>query len=99
MLIHITFQLAFGSPLPSSFSALLRLKILDPNHLRDTLLAHRWTQAQLVEAGLVDEVVEHEKLLDRALERGREEGKKVGSGAWGSIKVSLSCALWMAYKG
>jgi enoyl-CoA hydratase/carnithine racemase len=80
-------KLAFGSSLPNSFSSLLRLKIPNPNHLRDTLLARRWTQKDLLAAHLVDEVVEGERLLERARERAIEEGMKIRAGAWGIIKV------------
>jgi len=81
-------QVQFGSPLPNSFSHILKLRIPHPPHLRDTLLAKRWTQAELLQAGLVDEVVDGGKLLNVAVERAVIEGAKIGAGAWGTIKVS-----------
>ena len=51
------------------------------------MLAKRWTQAELLQAGLVDEVVDPDKLVNVAIERGVKEGIKVGAGAWGMIKV------------
>ena len=83
-------QLTFGSPLPNSFSALLSLRIPHPQHQRDTLLARRWTQPELRDFGLVDEVVEADVLSDRAAETGLKEAGKCASGAWGSIKVGFA---------
>ena len=74
--------------MPNSFSSILKLRIPHPTHLRDTLLAKRWTQAELLQAGLVDEVVDGGKLMNVAVERAVKEGAKIGAGAWGAIKVS-----------
>lgn len=56
------------------------------------MLAKRWTQAELLQAGLVDEVVDPDKLVNVAIKRGVKEGTKVGAGAWGMIKVRASCS-------
>ncbi len=45
------------------------------------------------EEGLVDEIVDGEKLLEQAVEKGKEEGPKVAAGAWGLIKVGLHCSI------
>lgn len=58
--------------------------------LRDTLLAKRWTQPELLKHGLIDEAVPADKVLPRALEVAKAEGAKVGLGTWGSIKVSAA---------
>ncbi|WVW80403.1 hypothetical protein I302_102384 [Kwoniella bestiolae CBS 10118] len=79
-------EIQFGSPLPNSFNALLSLRIPNPQQHRDTLLARRWTQQELLSMGLVDEVVEPEQVKGRAVEVGQKEGGKIASGAWGAIK-------------
>lgn len=88
----------FGAPLPNSFGPLLSLRIPHPPALRDTLLARRWTQAEALKLGILDEVIDDKdeklksgetgKLMQRAMEVAQREGEKVGSGAWGPIKVS-----------
>ena len=74
------------------------MKLPNPRDLRDTLLARRWTQAELVKLGLVDEVVddirEKSALVRRAVEIGIKEGPLVGPGSWGTIKVC--CAVQSA---
>ncbi|WWD05476.1 hypothetical protein V865_003553 [Kwoniella europaea PYCC6329] len=79
-------EIQFGSPLPNSFNALLSLRIPHPQHHRDTLLARRWTQNELLDIGLVDEVVEPKEVQSRAVQVGQREGGKVASGSWGAIK-------------
>jgi enoyl-CoA hydratase/carnithine racemase len=69
------------------------MRIPHPPHLRDTLLAKRWTQAELLSAGLVDEVVDGDRLMHAAVERAVKEGAKVGAGAWGTIKVSYGTVM------
>ena len=56
------------------------------------MLARRWAQAELLEQKWIDEVVKPEELISRAVEVGKKEGVKVGSGTWGQIKVSLFVA-------
>ncbi|WVN90185.1 uncharacterized protein L203_105421 [Cryptococcus depauperatus CBS 7841] len=80
-------ELTFGAPLPNSFSSMLVSRIPHPQHLRDTLLARRWTQKELINIGLIDEVVEQQQVISRAVEYGAKEGIKVASGSWGLIKV------------
>ncbi|WWC68412.1 uncharacterized protein I206_102339 [Kwoniella pini CBS 10737] len=79
-------ELQFGSPLPNSFNALLSKRIPNPQHHRNTLLARRWTQKELSQIGLVDEVVDSDKVISRAVEVGKRDGGKVAAGAWGAIK-------------
>lgn len=52
------------------------------------MLAKRWTQKDLLEAHLVDLVVEQDQVVSKAVELGVSEGAKVAGGAWGQIKVS-----------
>ncbi|WVQ97034.1 hypothetical protein IAU59_004144 [Kwoniella sp. CBS 9459] len=92
-------ELAFGSPLPNSFNALLALRIPNPREQRDTLMARRWTQPELLKMGLLDEIVESGSgsgsgsgtdALDRkALEIGVKEGGRIAAGSWGAIKRGL----------
>ncbi|ADV21442.1 enoyl-CoA hydratase/isomerase [Cryptococcus gattii E566] len=79
-------EITFGSPLPNSFSTLLANRIPNPQHLRDTLLARRWTQPELLKIGLVDKVVEQDKVIEEAVELGAKEGIQVAPGSWGLIK-------------
>lgn len=57
--------------------------------LRDTLLAKRWKQSELLAHGLIDEMVPEAKVLERSIEVATREGAKMGSGTWGAIKVGL----------
>ncbi|KAK4688468.1 hypothetical protein P7C73_g1659, partial [Tremellales sp. Uapishka_1] len=82
-------QLTFASPLPNSFPALLTLRIPHPPDLRDTLLARRWTQKELLERGIVDAIIGPGELVKTAIEWGVKEGPKAGPGSWGSIKDGL----------
>ncbi|WRT65924.1 uncharacterized protein IL334_002875 [Kwoniella shivajii] len=79
-------EVQFGSPLPNSFNALLTLRIPNPRQHRDTLLARRWTQPELLNMGLVDEVVDQDQVVKRAIEIGHKEGLKIAGGSWGAIK-------------
>ncbi|WWC88118.1 uncharacterized protein L201_003022 [Kwoniella dendrophila CBS 6074] len=79
-------EIQFGSPLPNSFNALLSLRIPNPKHHRDTLLARRWTQNELLEIGIIDEIVDQDKVVGKALEVGIRDGGKVAAGSWGAIK-------------
>ena len=80
-------QMQFGAPMPNSFAALLKLKFANPTDLRDTLLAKRWTQSELLERKLIDEIAPPDQLMSKAVELAKREGSKVGSGVWGQIKV------------
>ncbi|TYJ52181.1 hypothetical protein B9479_007226 [Cryptococcus floricola] len=82
-------EVTFGAPLPNSFGAFLPALIPNPQHLRDTMLARRWTQPELLEIGLIDEIVKPEEVLKRAIEVGEREGPKVAPGSWGLIKEDL----------
>lgn len=82
-------QMSFGSPLPNSFSTILRLRLPKPQHQRDCLLGHRFNQQQLTEMGLLDGTAEPEKLMDTCIELAQKEGPRVGWGVWGIIKVSM----------
>lgn len=67
--------------------ALLKTKIAGGVPMRDVMLGKRWTQPEALAIGLVDEVVDAERLLGRAVERGAIQGKVVAGGAWGLLKV------------
>ncbi|OCF32917.1 enoyl-CoA hydratase/isomerase [Kwoniella heveanensis BCC8398] len=84
-------ELAFGSPLPNSFNALLALRIPNLQQQRDTLMARRWTQPELLKMGLLDEIVEPGPgaLDDKAVELGVREGGKIAAGSWGAIKRGI----------
>ncbi|WVF70661.1 hypothetical protein IAT40_005454 [Kwoniella sp. CBS 6097] len=84
-------ELAFGSPLPNSFNALLALRIPNPKEQRDTLMARRWTQPELLKMGLLDEIVEpgSDSLDKKALEIAVKEGGRIAAGSWGAIKRGL----------
>jgi enoyl-CoA hydratase/carnithine racemase len=62
---------------------------LSPTVLRDTMLAKRWKQSELLEHGLIDEAVPAAQVLPRSIELATQEGAKVGLGTWGTIKDGL----------
>lgn len=79
-------QLLIGLPLPNSFATFLQMRLSGPV-LRDTMLAKRWKQSELLAHGLIDEMVPEDKVLSRSIEVAKAEGTKIGLGTWGSIKV------------
>jgi enoyl-CoA hydratase/carnithine racemase len=74
--------------MPNSFVPLLQHRIPNPNDFRDTMMARRWTQKEGVAMGLLDEVVDGNKLMQRATEVALREAPKIAPGPWGFIKVS-----------
>lgn len=76
--------------MPNSFIPLLAQRIPNSNDFRDTMMARRWTQKEGLAMGLLDDVVELEKLMDRATEVALREAPKVAPGPWGFIKVCLN---------
>lgn len=64
---------------------------MTPNVLQEAVLGKRWTQPELLASGIAHEVVDADKLLDRAVEVGEEQAPKVALGAWGAIKVGHIC--------
>jgi enoyl-CoA hydratase/carnithine racemase len=81
-------QLTFSSPMPNSFVPLLKERIPNPRDYRDTMMARRWTQKEGLAMGILDEVVDGEKLMERATEVALREAPKCAPGPWGFIKVS-----------
>jgi len=79
-------ELTFSSPMPNSFVPLLRERIPNPRDFRDTMMARRWTQKEGLAMGILDEVIDGEKLMDRAMEVALREAPKVAPGPWGFIK-------------
>lgn len=79
-------QLLIGIPIPGAAAAIMRAK-MTPNVLQEAVLGKRWTQPDLLASGIAHDVVDAEKLVDRAVELGEEVAPKVALGAWGSIKV------------
>ncbi|WVQ85591.1 hypothetical protein IAT38_007757 [Cryptococcus sp. DSM 104549] len=79
-------EVVFGSAIPNAFHEILRYKIPNQANLRDTFLAHRWTQPELLKIGLVDEVVEPSEVVKRAVQMGVERGPIVAAGSYGAIK-------------
>lgn len=69
--------------------ALPRLK-LRPQIARKMLLeAHRWTGKQALEDGIVDEVVEPSKMLDRAIEVAKQHAPRATMGVYGLLRNEL----------
>lgn len=72
----------------------MKQRLPNHKHHRSTLLAHRWTQKEALEIGILDEIVNdvgegnEGKLLERAIEIGIREGIKIAPGSWGAMKVS-----------
>ncbi|KIJ52605.1 hypothetical protein M422DRAFT_776219 [Sphaerobolus stellatus SS14] len=82
-------EVHFGAPLPHSFSALLNFKVKDPKVLRRIVLeGHRFTPSELLDAGLVDDVVDggSETVLARACEIAEQWSENARMGAWGLIR-------------
>jgi hypothetical protein len=84
-------QIDFGAPMPPFFARLLHLRLSharSANVLRKTLLGHRFTAPELLEEGIVDEIVPAKSLQERAIQFGNEIGPKSKGGSWGEMKVS-----------
>lgn len=85
-------KIDFGAPMPPFFARLLHLRLSNArsaNVLRKTLLGHRFTAPELLEEGIVDEIVPGKQLQERAIAFGNEIGQKSKGGSWGEMKVSL----------
>lgn len=69
--------------------ALPRMK-LGPKIARKMLLeAHRWTGKEAYEDGIVDEVVESDKLLERAVEVAKQHAERASMGVYGLLRAEL----------
>jgi enoyl-CoA hydratase/carnithine racemase len=78
--------------MPPFFARLLHLRLSNArsaNVLRKTLLGHRFTAPELLEEGIVDEIVPGKQLQERAIAFGNEIGQKSKGGSWGEMKVRL----------
>lgn len=85
-------QLLIGLPLPNSFATFLQMRLSRPV-LRDTMLAKRWKQSELLAEGLIDEVVPEAQVVPRAIAVATQEGAKIGLGTWGAIKDGMFHAV------
>lgn len=77
--------------MPPFFARLLHLRLSNTrsaNVLRKTLLGHRFVAKELLEEGIVDEIVPAAQLQERAIQFGNEIGVKSKGGSWGEMKVS-----------
>ncbi|KAJ9096434.1 hypothetical protein QFC21_005256 [Naganishia friedmannii] len=82
-------EIDFGAPMPPFFARLLHLRLShtrSANILRKTLLGHRFTAPELLEEGIVDEIVPANQLQERAIQFGNEIGPKSKGGSWGEMK-------------
>ncbi|GHJ86902.1 hypothetical protein NliqN6_3304 [Naganishia liquefaciens] len=82
-------EIDFGAPMPPFFANLLHLRLSttrSANILRKTLLGHRFTAPELLEEGIVDEIVPAKQLQERAIQFGNEIGVKSKGGSWGEMK-------------
>jgi hypothetical protein len=89
-LIKSLAKIDFGAPMPPFFARLLHLRLSNArsaNVLRKTLLGHRFTAPELLEEGIVDEIVPGKQLQERAIAFGNEIGQKSKGGSWGEMKV------------
>ncbi|CAE6462289.1 unnamed protein product [Rhizoctonia solani] len=87
-------EIHFGAPLPPAFAALIRVKVghSHPGLMRKTVLeGHRFTSKELLEAGIVDAVVDggNEKVLERAIAIATAMSGNARGGAWGLIKKEI----------
>lgn len=79
--------------MPPFFANLLHLRLSttrSANILRKTLLGHRFTAPELLEEGVVDEIVPAKQLQERAIQFGNEIGVKSKGGSWGEMKVGTT---------
>ncbi|KAB5596174.1 Enoyl-CoA hydratase/isomerase family protein [Ceratobasidium theobromae] len=87
-------EVHFGAPLPPAFAALIRIKLghAHPGLMRKTVLeGHRFTPTELLEAGVVDAIVEggNEKVLERACAIATAMSGNARGGVWGLIKKEI----------
>jgi enoyl-CoA hydratase/carnithine racemase len=88
-------EAVIGIPIVAATAAIVRAK-LSPNATRDAVSGKRFNQGDLLRLGVVEEIVEPEKLISRAVEIGKVEGDRARGGSLGSIKVSLGPATLSA---
>lgn len=87
-------QLLIGEPIPSDVSNVLKARI-SPTYWTKVIMAHRWTAAEALAAGFVDETVDNDgpnagQLLRRAKGLATEKVPLVHTGVWGAIKAGIS---------
>jgi len=85
-------EVHFGAPLPGAFVDVIKAKCSDPKVIRKICVeGHRFTPPELLEAGLVDEVVNGstETVLEKALELGNRWSENAKAGVWGLIKRDM----------
>ncbi|KAF8525834.1 ClpP/crotonase-like domain-containing protein [Hysterangium stoloniferum] len=83
----------FGAPLPVSFTQLLKRKVPNPQVLRKLVLeGHRFTPSEMLEASIVDYVVDgdSEAVLKHATELAEQVSGNARAGVWGLIKKGIN---------
>lgn len=84
--------------MPPFFARLLHLRLSNTRSgghtLRKTLLGHRFVAKELLEEGIVDEIVPAAQLQERAIQFGNEIGVKSKGGSWGEMKVSTDALAY-----
>ncbi|WP_026919561.1 enoyl-CoA hydratase/isomerase family protein [Gordonia shandongensis] len=85
-------EAALNMPFPRGMAALIRTRVPDATATEAMLTSRRYGGADAVTAGIVEEAVESERLLDRAREVARERAPLAGENL-GTIKRGLRQAL------
>lgn len=81
-------QIDFGAPFPAFFAAVIRAKCnATPALIRDISLGKRFTAPDLLQVGLIDQIVPAADVQERALQLGNKIAPKSAQGPWGTIKV------------
>ncbi|KZT59173.1 ClpP/crotonase [Calocera cornea HHB12733] len=85
-------EVHFGAPLPPPFAQLIRVKLVDPQLVRKCALeGHRFVPQELLEAGVVERLVEGKssEVLAAALELAESKASLAKTGVWGTIKEEI----------
>ncbi|KAF8332626.1 ClpP/crotonase [Cantharellus anzutake] len=93
-------ELTFGAPLPTSMAAILKFRHPTSEALRKTCLeAHRWTPAEILAIGMVDQLSEEpntQSVLKAAHALAKQRAPLAKTGVWGLIKRDLARDVLLA---
>jgi enoyl-CoA hydratase/carnithine racemase len=81
-------EIALGLPIPTEGLAMFKAK-LTPSVLQETVIGKRWKGQELVDSGIAHELVDADKLVERAVTLGEEKAPAAAQGVWGTIKESM----------
>lgn len=82
-------EVSIGIPVPPALVAMARERLAPPRFTEALLLARLWTPEQAVEVGFLDEVVEADRVVARAVSVARDLGGRLQQDAYVATKQAM----------